>query len=680
MKKNTVSILTVLLVMVLLTLSCNLPTSGNEKSEGEEEVVSFEKINKDLGDVYRSVEGGYSFQSIPEYELEEQWGIAYMYPEDADPDAGPMFILIGGLNTEEKTVEDIKDDFVAGLEGDIELSKDNKVKINGKEGIKVEYEAANNGKDVVGQAIFIAVTPYQVFSLIDLYPPGQYKSKQKDLFEEVSKTITFFEPSVVETTTTNTVPGGELRQWAVYGYASSEYGSGPYSATQAVGEPDTLACGDYDTAWKSMEKFSEEWIEVGFIETVIPTEINIYESNASTQITMVEIVDSNWNYYVVYEGTPEATTCPYRLNIPIRNADYDALGVKITIDQSQLDMPWEQIDAVELVGVRVDTSWEESAEPESGLAEDPGQSATGPNVSAGPIPEFASGSWDFIRVEDGLADPIVRALAVDPDGSLWIGYGNQGIANYKNGSFQQYTKDQGLTANSVTSLAVESDGTLWVGTGWGVSRFDGSEFTNYLTDQGLLSNSVNSLAIAPDGSLWVGVSTGVSHFDGNHWTNYTKADGLGNAPVLDIAFDQNGGVWFASQDGVSYLKDGNWKVYNQADGLAYKYVNSIAVASDGSTWFATGGQGASRYDGSSWSTYRSDQGLTYNTRDLAVAADGSLWITSDGYGVFRYNGTSFEKWSTADGFLSDWVDIITTAPDGTIWINFKEGGIGRFGN
>ena len=109
-------------------------------------------------------------------------------------------------------------------------------------------------------------------------------------------------------------------------------------------------------------------------------------------------------------------------------------------------------------------------------------------------------------------------------------------------------------------------------------------------------------------------------------------------------------------------------------------MNSIAVVSDGSTWFATGGQGASRYDGSSWSTYRSDEGLTYNTKDLAVAADGSLWITSDGYGIFRYNGTSFEKWSTADGLLSDWVDIITTASDGTIWINFKEGGIGRFGN
>lgn len=676
MKKNTRSILTVLLVMVLLTLACNLPISGKNKTENEE-VVSLAKVNKDLGDVYRSVEGGFSFQSIPEYEMEEAWGIVSMSPPGVDPEIGPIIYLVGGLNTEEKTAEIIKDDFVAGLEGEIDLSKVKKVKIDGKEGIRVEFELIKNDQVLVGQAIFIAVTPYQVFSMIDFNPSDQYKSKQKDLFEEVSKTITFFEPSPLDAPAGQAEPGEEIRQWAIYGFASSEYDSGPYSASQAVGAPDTLTCGDYVTAWKSIEKFSEEWIEVGFFETVIPTEINIYESNASTQITKVEIVDSNWNYYVIYEGTPESTGCPYQLNIPIQDADHDAIGVKITIDQTRLDMPWDQIDAVELVGVLVETSWEEPSEPESGQS---GQTEDSGQVAAGPIPEYASGSWDFIRTEDGLADPIVRALAAAPDGSLWIGYGNQGIANYKNGSFKQYTSDQGLTANSVTSLAVESDGTLWVGTGWGVSRFDGSGFTNYLTDQGLLSNSVNSLAIAPDGSLWVGVSSGVSNFNGTYWVNHTTSDGLGNAPVLDIAFDQNGGTWFASQDGVSYMKDGRWKVYNQADGLAYKFVNSVITATDGSTWFATGGQGASRFDGSSWSNYRSDEGLTYNTKDMAIAADGSLWITSDGYGVFRYNGNSFESWSTADGLLSNWVDIITAAPDGTIWVNFKDGGIGRFGN
>lgn len=683
MKKSTVSFIAVVLIFILVSLSCNLPISNKDKAE--ESVVSLEKVNKNLGDVYQSMEGGYAFQVIPDFELEETWGISYMYPEDADPDAGPMFILIGGVNDVEKTVDDLKEDFLLGFEGTIEISKGKKVKIGGKEGLKVEYEAENNGKKVAGQAIFVAVSPTQVFSLIDLYPPDQYKAKQKKLFDEVSETISFFTPSVAaasgqsgEPGQISTQTGEELRQWGYYAFASSEYDFDRNAAYQATGEPDTMECGDYDTAWSSLEKFTEEWIEIGYMEMVRPTEVNIYETHVPSQVVKVEIVDQTWEYHVVYTGTPVMTDCPHVLSIPISDADYLAIGVRITIDQSQLNLPWAQIDAVELVGYRDANAgtivYEDDPGSQSG---DP----TGPVVGSGFVaPENASGFWDYIRVSDGLADPIVRALVVGDDGTLWIGYGNQGIASYKNGNFTNYTTAQGLTANGVTSMAIGYDGALWVGTTWGISRFDGSKFTNYLTDQGLLSNDVKCLAIDRNGDLWAGVSSGVSHFDGSTWTNYTMDDGIIDKPVVDIAFDYDGGAWFATKSGVSRLKNGVIQSFTEADGLSYKTVQSIAVTLDGAIWFSTSGQGATRYDGSSWTVFRTNEGLTYNTKDSVVAEDGALWFSTDGYGVFRYNGTSFEHWSTADGLPTDWVDIITVGPDGSIWAGFKNEGIGRFGN
>lgn len=519
MKKSKLWFAVVVLMLILIALSCNLPISDKDEVE-EEALVSIEKTDKDLGDVYSSVDGGYAFQVIPDFEFEEQMGISYMYPADADPDAGPMFILIGGLNEIEKSPDDLKEDFLAGFDGEMEISKGKKVKIDGKEGVLVEYEAQNNGKDVKGQAIFVAVTPYQVFSLIDLYPPEDYKSKQKDLFEAVSKTVKFFEPTPID----------EL---------FPEMEEDPQSSTDPMEEPTT-----------------------------------------------------------------------------------------------------------------------------GGMA----------------IPEYAEGYWDFVFVESGMADTIVRALAVGPDGTLWVGYGSKGIASYKDGSFTNYTSAQGLTADSVTSLAVAPDGTLWVGTGWGISHFDGSTFTNYLTDQGLLSNDVKSLTIDREGNLWAGVSSGVSKFDGSTWTNYTMDDGIIDKPVVDIAIDAQGGAWFATRSGVSYLKDGSVRSFTEADGLSYKSVNSVEVSPDGAVWFATDGQGATRYDGSSWQAFRSDLGFTYTPRGMAVARDGSVWFGSDGTGVFRYNGSSFETWSTDYGFLSTWVDVITAGPDGTIWISFKEGGLARFGN
>lgn len=683
MKKGNFPVISVLVILVLVTLSCNLPFSKEEKAE-DNQVVSKQKMNKDLGDLYRSVDGGYSFQVIPDFELEENWGISYMYPEDADPDAGPMFILIGGTNDVEKTPDDLKEDFLLGFDGEMEISKGKKVKIDGKEGVLVEYETQNNGKDVKGQAIFVAVTPYQVFSLIDLYPPGQYKSKQKDLFMAVSESVRFFEPSVAGLSddpgfsSQTGQSGEEIRQWGIYAFASSEYDFERNSAFQAIGEPDTPECGDYETAWSSLEKFTEEWIEVGYMEPVRPTEVTIYETHVPSQVVKVELMDQDWVYHEVYSATPVMTGCPNKLTIPITDANYLVTAVRITIDQSQLNLPWAQIDAVELVGFRDDSLNAYIIEDDPGSQ---GDSPSGPVVGSEFVaPETVSGFWDYFRVEDGLADPIVRALAVAPDGSLWIGYGNKGIANLKNGKFTNYTTDQGLTANGVTSLAVESDGTLWVGTTWGISRFDGSKFTNYLTDQGLLSNDVKSLAIGRDGTLWVGVSSGVSQFDGSTWKNYTMDNGLIDKPVVDIAFDFDQGVWFATKSGVSRLRDGVWKSYTEADGLSYKTVQSIAVTFDGAIWFATSGQGASRFDGTSWTVFKTDEGLTYNTKDSIIADDGAIWFSSDGYGIFRYNGSSFQNWTMKDGLPSDWVDIITVGPDGSIWAGFKNEGIGRFGN
>jgi len=41
--------------------------------------------------------------------------------------------------------------------------------------------------------------------------------------------------------------------------------------------------------------------------------------------------------------------CPFTLSVPVENAGYQVVGVKITIDQTVV-ADWNEIDAVELVG------------------------------------------------------------------------------------------------------------------------------------------------------------------------------------------------------------------------------------------------------------------------------------------------------------------------------------------
>ncbi|NJN66632.1 MAG: PQQ-binding-like beta-propeller repeat protein [Chloroflexaceae bacterium] len=204
-----------------------------------------------------------------------------------------------------------------------------------------------------------------------------------DLFDATMATVRFFEPAPEseepditdgapaeatpgassETTTrevpgdsTMTLPGGEeVRQWALSATASSEYGTDSWTAAQATGEPDTTTCGDYGTAWASSDSTTVEWLEVQFATPVTPTQVNIIQTYNPSQVSKVELRDTDGLYHEVYSAVPETVEapCPYTLSIPVEAADatYLADGVKITVDQSVVGTSWNEIDAVELVGM-----------------------------------------------------------------------------------------------------------------------------------------------------------------------------------------------------------------------------------------------------------------------------------------------------------------------------------------
>jgi len=141
-----------------------------------------------------------------------------------------------------------------------------------------------------------------------------------------------------------------VSQWAASASASSEYSNPAWSAQQATGAPDTPECGDQETAWASAESDGVDWLEVGYTTPVVPSEINIYESNSPGFIVRVEVRDETGTYSAVWEGAPGATAqCPRVLSIPVSGIDRRVVAVRIHLDQRN-GAAWNEIDAVQLVG------------------------------------------------------------------------------------------------------------------------------------------------------------------------------------------------------------------------------------------------------------------------------------------------------------------------------------------
>jgi hypothetical protein len=307
-----------------------------------------------LGEEYRSDEGGFALRTIPGYEVDEISGLVNMEAPDADPEFGPAIVLMGGALSESATIEELYDEFTADVEEDVEISEPREIAVGGVPGLISDISGESEGTKRVGRLVVVAVTPTQQFIMAAIAPPGRWDDELAPLFDAVLASIAFFEP-------TSELPGGGeetgqvTRQWAADATASSEYGNPDWAAVQATGAPDTLVeeCADLPTAWASAGSDTVEWIELRYNLPVLPTEVNIVQTHSPDQVVKVELVDLMGTYHQIYTGEPENRwgECPYTLSIPVEGADYQVDAVKVTIDQSVIPTTWNEIDAVELVGV-----------------------------------------------------------------------------------------------------------------------------------------------------------------------------------------------------------------------------------------------------------------------------------------------------------------------------------------
>ena len=175
--------------------------------------------------------------------------------------------------------------------------------------------------------------------------------------------------------------------------------------------------------------------------------------------------------------------------------------------------------------------------------------------------------WKIYTTPDGL---VVRAIAEDAEGNLWVGMADHGLFYFKAGKFYSYQKEEGgLPGNDISCLCLDQNGVLWVGTaGHGLARFYQGKWCRYSTDSGLASNSINYIIEDNEGCLWIGSNAGLMRLQKKSLNDfaqgtvssiscrtYGEADGLptrecsaGSQPAACRTRD--GRLWFPTTKGL----------------------------------------------------------------------------------------------------------------------------------
>ncbi len=179
----------------------------------------------------------------------------------------------------------------------------------------------------------------------------------------------------------------------------------------------------------------------------------------------------------------------------------------------------------------------------------------------------STATW-LIHSPGGMADD-VSALVVAPDGTLWCGFAQGGLARWRDGETTFFRQADGLGSDAIYSLMAEADGTLWIGTAdAGLTRYRDGQFSVLGREHGLIDQAICSIQADDLGYFWLGTQHGIQRIARTALNAcaggatptfssqvYNRSDGL---PVVEFLGGRQGAasrtpdgrLWFANSRGL----------------------------------------------------------------------------------------------------------------------------------
>ena len=287
---------------------------------------------------------------------------------------------------------------------------------------------------------------------------------------------------------------------------------------------------------------------------------------------------------------------------------------------------------------------------------------------------------------DSLPSDTIMSLAFARDGTLWIGT-RAGVAKFADGRVQRVAMPMDATPLLYAATLVDDD--LWVGTAQGVyvlgagERWSQPEWTPMFERP----NALIQIARDDDGAYWLGSQRGLWRVLPGQVPVPVPLGGPGIVrPITALLRTDDGALWVpVAGAGLGYLRS-DWRSvaqFSRAGGvLQGEFYRAIAPAHDGGVWLGAYNGLVEHIDAEGEISSFGDD-VRDRLRDVRMYAitedlDGRLWIGASGRLLRLSSDGAIDEWKrarTSDAMLPGYVDLLRIAPDGSLWLSSKGGGI-----
>ena len=300
------------------------------------------------------------------------------------------------------------------------------------------------------------------------------------------------------------------------------------------------------------------------------------------------------------------------------------------------------------------------------------------------LSELQHTSW---TAREGVPGSI-QALAQTSDGYLWVGTAN-GLCRFDGVNVEPFEPSSGgrFPGRIVESLLAMPDGGLFIGfRNAGVAFLKNEKVRTYADASGMEEATVRKLALALDGTAWAATSRGLFRLAGQHWQRVGEDWGYSSSRAQAVFVDRGGTLWVAGDDSIVFLPPGQNRFLPTEEHIVE--VDQITQAPGGEIWIAETTHSVRQIVIHDPKALHGRPEIIVGSAAILFDDTGSLWITTAGEGIgrlrfpeqlagrgtiyFRF-GPDVEKFSQKDGLSADDTSAVLEDREGNIWVGTNTG-------
>lgn len=188
---------------------------------------------------------------------------------------------------------------------------------------------------------------------------------------------------------------------------------------------------------------------------------------------------------------------------------------------------------------------------------------------------------------DEIPGPVIKAVAEDPHGDIWIAVQRTGVARLKpDGRLEPLPIESGLPSADPRSILAARDGAVWIAYSNGLSVWRDGTLQTYSAQR-----FVHAMYEDASGRIWFGGERVFATYEQGRGLQPFPTDSIGTLSPYAFAADNTGAIYVGLPTGVRKYRDGVAEKIAGLDELPTGPVRALFVDSEGRLWVGMKGRG-----------------------------------------------------------------------------------------